>query len=333
MKVRTIGCVAAELLEESHFAMVQGQSRHGVFLRLDPGWVIFLTCEAERGPLTVNIVGESGYLEDLVVGAQLAVSTAGSYPGQPVFTNPVSGTAGNLSSARDLLIDQKIPALDGNVESNLLLEIDQAQVWKASPHPPDTLPAGERKWAVAATIKQALKIRPAASLAALQAVHDGSVHGPEGEAGLFFPYLSKIIAQLASRQGSAGESLRSPLRQLDTHCFLALLGLGRGLTPTGDDILLGLLLALNRWRPLLAHGLDIGWLNRSILAQAYQRTTTISANLIECAARGQADERLVAALDGIMTGSPGPDETARLLSTWGSASGFDALCGMALGIS
>jgi hypothetical protein len=59
----------------------------------------------------------------------------------------------------------------------------------------------------------------------------------------------------------------------------------------------------------------------------------LSANLIECAASGKADERLIDALDGIMTGSPGPEECATLLLSWGNSSGGDSLAGMALALS
>ncbi len=38
------------------------------------------------------------------------------------------------------------------------------------------------------------------------------------------------------------------------------------------------------------------------VSEAYQSTTTISANLIEGAAVGQGDERLMAVVDGVATG-------------------------------
>ncbi len=108
-----------------------------------------------------------------------------------------------------------------------------------------------------------------------------------------------------------------------------LLGSGRGLTPSGDDCVMGLLLILNRWQN------DVDWssLNQRVIEAAYQRTTTISANLIECAATGEADERLIAVADGIVTGTPSEDVCVDYALDWGSSSGIDALVGTAIAIT
>jgi hypothetical protein len=103
-----------------------------------------------------------------------------------------------------------------------------------------------------------------------------------------------------------------------------LLGRGSGLTPSGDDCVLGFLLMLNRWQT------DENWreLNRAVIDAAYHKTTTISANLFECAATGQADERLLNVVDGIATSSGAIDECVECVLGWGSSSGIDALVGM-----
>ena len=64
-----------------------------------------------------------------------------------------------------------------------------------------------------------------------------------------------------------------------------------------------------------------------------ERTTTISANLIECAAKGEADERLINIVDGIMTGQPSLEDCVDCVLAWGNSSGTDALIGMALTLS
>jgi hypothetical protein len=110
--------------------------------------------------------------------------------------------------------------------------------------------------------------------------------------------------------------------------LLGLLGQGRGLTPSGDDVVIGLLLMRNRWHT----GRDCAMMNRSLSEAAYQTTTTISANLIECAADGQGDERLITVVDGVATGSTSIDECAACVLDWGSTSGIDALTGMALAV-
>jgi hypothetical protein len=111
------------------------------------------------------------------------------------------------------------------------------------------------------------------------------------------------------------------------------LGLGEGLTPAGDDLVLGYLLAINRWGDLLYLDLDISRINQAIRQAAYQKTNTLSANLIECASLGQADERLVLALDGILSGEPDPDTCIAHLLSWGHSSGANALTGMSAAIT
>ena len=108
----------------------------------------------------------------------------------------------------------------------------------------------------------------------------------------------------------------------------ALLGQGSGLTPAGDDVILGCLLTLKRWGNRFLPGLDIQELSQVLVSAAFKQTTLLSANLIECATLGQADERLIAALDGILTGQMEVEDCAALLLAWGDSSGCAALDGM-----
>jgi hypothetical protein len=152
----------------------------------------------------------------------------------------------------------------------------------------------------------------------------------------FAPLLNPLLdlplnGQLSSELSAVFtilQSLRHALRDNDLafilNCITQLLGRGSGLTPSGDDCVLGMLLMLNRWQT------DEDWreLNRAVIAAAYQKTTTLSANLIECAATGQADERLLKVVDGIAAGSASIDECIEGVLGWGSSSGIDALAGM-----
>ncbi|HTP11270.1 MAG TPA: DUF2877 domain-containing protein [Anaerolineae bacterium] len=110
-----------------------------------------------------------------------------------------------------------------------------------------------------------------------------------------------------------------------------LLGQGRGLTPSGDDVVIGLLLMLAR-SPRVNSQADDENMLKHVIAAAYQGTTTISANLIECAASGQGDERLITVVDGIIAGSASLDECVECVLGWGSSSGIDALIGMAMAV-
>ena len=130
----------------------------------------------------------------------------------------------------------------------------------------------------------------------------------------------------------------SLLRQAlaDGHASLAAgildrrLGQGRGLTPAWDDFVAGLLLLLNRGQGEVWPDGVLQDLNRRLVAAAYERTTRLSANLIECAALGESDERLLNVVDCILTGSPPVAECLPELLTWGSSSGVDAFAGMAV---
>jgi len=103
-----------------------------------------------------------------------------------------------------------------------------------------------------------------------------------------------------------------------------LIGYGRGLTPGGDDLLTGFLLALARW------DYKISELGQAFSRAAYQRTTTLSANLIECAANGQADERLIRVVDAVVTGTRPLQPCVDNLLGYGNSSGADVLAGIAL---
>ncbi|MBL6962162.1 MAG: DUF2877 domain-containing protein, partial [Anaerolineales bacterium] len=106
------------------------------------------------------------------------------------------------------------------------------------------------------------------------------------------------------------------------------LGLGGGLTPSGDDFVIGLLLSINRWSTIFHQIKNLATFNKEIVEAAYKHTTTLSANLIECAALGSADERLIQAVDHLATGKYNRDEVIPGLLSWGNSSGVDALVGM-----
>jgi hypothetical protein len=107
-----------------------------------------------------------------------------------------------------------------------------------------------------------------------------------------------------------------------------LLGLGPGLTPLGDDLILGILLTINRWGHVLYPGYAFTELNQNLIIKAQQETTRLSASLITCAAEGLADERLISMLDAFFnSGNIRKDDFERLL-LWGSSSGIAVLAGI-----
>lgn len=133
----------------------------------------------------------------------------------------------------------------------------------------------------------------------------------------FFAKINQIRNQIAKND-------LLPLSQT----IRSFLGLGSGLTPSGDDFIIGLLLVLNRWEHVLQPGDHLPILNQQVVESAYKCTTTLSANLIECAALGYADERLIQAVDFLAAAKHHQPEVLYGLLNWGNSSGVDALVGM-----
>jgi len=113
-----------------------------------------------------------------------------------------------------------------------------------------------------------------------------------------------------------------------------LIGLGPGLTPSGDSMISGLLLALR----LLGGAIEGGtravwladWLGAAVTHRADQRTTALAAALLHCAARGQAAEEAAAVLRGFAGQQP-VEPAARRLLTAGRAAGADLAWGLMAG--
>lgn len=93
----------------------------------------------------------------------------------------------------------------------------------------------------------------------------------------------------------------------------ALAGRGGGLTPAGDDVLVGILYGMWLWRPRRA------WMAR-IVEMAAPRTTTLSANFLRAAADGEA----TGPWHDLVAGCP--DAAGRILAI-GHTSGADAWAG------
>ena len=115
-----------------------------------------------------------------------------------------------------------------------------------------------------------------------------------------------------------------------THPFRAvesLIGLGPGLTPSGDDLLGGVLIALRAlgW-PQVAD--TLGWW---LLPRARARTHAISYAHLASAAGGEGAAALHDTLATLCSpGAPGLRERADALTTLGHSSGWDAMAGMVL---
>jgi hypothetical protein len=206
----------------------------------------------------------------------------------------------------------------------LTIDTSKAAEWKTPPKPFTILSAEEREAQLVSLAKQVLTTRKGDGICALLAVI------------LDLPFDSRNYNHLDSNTISGIRCLQQAVISYQSVQVISalepFLGCGPGLTPSGDDMVIGFILTLNHWGDLLKPELEIEELNRAVVQMAYSRTTTLSANLIECATLCQADERLTTALNCLLIGQLDPEACAANLLTWGNSSGCDALIGMALAI-
>ncbi|WP_433431079.1 DUF2877 domain-containing protein [Nonomuraea sp. CA-141351] len=114
-----------------------------------------------------------------------------------------------------------------------------------------------------------------------------------------------------------------------------LVGLGPGLTPSGDDVLAGLLVTLRHLGAAAGAERAVwlaDWLAATVTFDARTRTTPISATLLHCAARGEASPEVTAVLRGI-AGGQSLEPALRHLRRLGHTSGADLAQGIAIGVA
>lgn len=283
--VTEIGIIAHTKLAKETEASVMGITSRGLFLLLSSGWVLFLSPDIYRGPLTLNFSS-----------------------GTDDFSFLSSGLPARVYPDHIAIPDQR-----------LVIHTGQAAPWQAPPLPTVVLPLSQRKLKLALVARQLLARHSGSDFSVLIPVVLGFEETDKAQGNPVYPLVKRL--QLALREGRL-----APIAD----CLEATLGLGAGLTPSGDDLTAGILLALTRWGHILAPDLKIKTLAEDVVQRAYRKTTTLAANLIECASQGQANERLILALDGILSGHADAPTCADYLAGWGHTSGLDALTGMAL---
>jgi Protein of unknown function (DUF2877) len=113
-----------------------------------------------------------------------------------------------------------------------------------------------------------------------------------------------------------------------------MVGLGVGLTPSGDNMINGLLLALRLLGGAISGGTRAvwlaDWLGAAVTSDASRRTTSLGATLLHCAARGQAAEEVSAVLRGLAGQEPLGPAIRKLLAA-GQSQGADLAWGLVAG--
>lgn len=116
---------------------------------------------------------------------------------------------------------------------------------------------------------------------------------------------------------------------LSLHYASLLIGSGKGLTPSGDDLLTGLVFLRNRWFP------QIKWLaafEDQLSNYFKEKTTAVSATLFECARQGEADARIQEMCDVLMNSTIPFRQQVLELARWGNSSGADIFMGFLVGL-
>jgi hypothetical protein len=261
-----------------------------MFIRLmTTDWILFLSFESFRGPLTLNFSGAENALKSVEVHDKIVIE------------------------------GEKILIPSAGVE----VDFSHAETWEALPAPGLSQSARDRFECLKTLSKHIISLsREPGLFLALKDLLDLELE--------HLPSLPKTFEQVDHLR--LLQLLRTSKTGKIYSALTPFLGLGAGLTPSGDDLILGLLLAYHRSRSGLKTAFDLAELSALLNRAATQQTTLLSANLIACASRGQTDERLIHALDGLMTGNCSPEQCASDLMSWGNSSSRDSLTGMALAI-
>ena len=133
------------------------------------------------------------------------------------------------------------------------------------------------------------------------------------------PLLSVVRGRLQQAEAAA----RNHQWTLCAETLCGLIGLGIGLTPSGDDFLSGVLAALQITKP--RHGPLCEALSDTVLA-SLARTNDISSAFLKCAAGGLFSEAVIT-LFRSHTGSA-IEAACRAFLQIGHSSGLDTLCGI-----
>jgi hypothetical protein len=144
------------------------------------------------------------------------------------------------------------------------------------------------------------------------------------------PFGQAALRTVHERTRKLAHALRAGREQDAVVHAQALLGLGPGLTPSGDDVLVGLFAVLH-----LPGSPCQGWLQggRAVLAGAADATTAISLAALNAAAQGRVRACIVHLLHEVLHGGGASLQAAqaRVLAI-GATSGTDMAAGLACGL-
>ena len=197
------------------------------------------------------------------------------------------------------------------IPGRLQVQLAAARPWRPAPWP--ERPDRDR---IARGLGSLRRLRPPEPDGRPGCDAEGRVPGCDPAAGIALTLTAALAAAGPFAAAAAAGRFE------DTSWARPLLGLGPGLTPSGDDILVGFLLGL--------HAAGAGWaaelLWREIRHEAASATHPISLTFLASAARGQGVACLHDAIGGILAGGL-PGAVLDRLSALGRTTGRDAMRG------
>jgi hypothetical protein len=215
-----------------------------------------------------------------------------------------------------------------------MIDLSDATVWRGrGPHCFKVIPANHVD--VGAALQGVMSLHKGQNLGvSLKRIYG---QGHEGE------YVNSPMGYEATFLRAATNSIRTVVRSfssgppdLDIGACRSLVGMGSGLTPSGDDFLGGLLFAV--WNLNAAYPSIIGSDAESIdslLAYASSQTNQISHAILTDFAVGQGPLPLHDLVEAMLTGKPisAISDCIRRVAAIGHSSGWDMLAGFMVGMT
>lgn len=214
-------------------------------------------------------------------------------------------------------VDDPVATIDGalRVGDGLVLHVGAASIWRS------TLPTY-----ATAPGRMSEQLRAARSYLVRQGVRSGmSVEGAADGA-----FALEIATALEQRSALLLEALAQARHADACRHAVSMLGLGPGLTPSGDDFLVGLFATLN-----LAGSPCQGWLEggTTVLRHARHATHAISLAALTAAAAGRVRESIEALIESLLHGTPATlVQPLRRVLAIGATSGADLVAGILAGL-
>lgn len=234
--------------------------------------------------------------------------------------NVIFDAAGYLDVVARSRAGERVEIAGGNAAGPAWrFDVRGADIWTPAAWPAPA-PFDVLDGAMTRVLGIARSMLPVGGLLPLVLADDGAVAGGGAFERLAAPRLERLERWLRARLDSDADAAGAPP--------VDLLGLGPGLTPSGDDALCGVMLALDAIASPRAAGAQ-SQLAAAVLRESAAATTALSAQFLAAAIEGQGSALLHAFIAALIGG-----ETERLaamlaeLARVGHSSGLDAAAGV-----